>query len=73
MPQYRITFINFDFTLDSDEEITQEEMDEAVDCALSSVWTADDEDDLMEEITAATGWCINSIKYDYVLKSWNND
>ena len=69
MPQYRITFINFDFTLDSDEEVTQEEMDEAVDCALSSVWTADDEDDLVEEITAATGWCINCIDYDYVLKS----
>lgn len=67
MPQYRITFINFDFTLDSDEEVTQEEMDEAVDCALSNVWTADDEDDLMEEITAATGWCINSIDYDYLL------
>ena len=65
--QFQVTFINFDFTLDSEEEITQEEMDEAVDCALSTVWDADDEDDLMEEITAATGWCINSIDYRYIL------
>ena len=65
--QFQVTFINFDFTLDSEEEITQEEMDEAVDCALSTVWDADDEDDLVEEITAATGWCINSIDYRYVL------
>jgi hypothetical protein len=35
--QFQVTFINFDFTLDSEEEITQEEMDEAVDCALSTV------------------------------------
>ena len=65
--QFEVTFINFDFTLDSEEEITQEEMDEAVDCALSTVWDADDEDDLMEEITAATGWCINSIDYRHIL------
>ena len=65
--QFQVTFINFDFTLDSEEEITQEEMDEAVDCALSTVWDADDEDDLMEEITAATGWFINSIDYRHIL------
>ena len=65
--QFEVTFINFDFTLDSEEEITQEEMDEAVDCALSTVWDADDEDDLMEEITAATGWFINSIDYRHIL------
>ena len=66
--QFQVTFINFDFTLDSEEEITQEEMDEAVDCALSTVWDADDEDDLIEEITAATGWFINSIDYRHILK-----
>ena len=25
------------------------------------VWEADDEDDLIEEITSASGWCIKSI------------
>ena len=28
------------------------------------VWEADNEDDLIEEITAAAGWCIKSIDYD---------
>ena len=32
------------------------------------VWEADDEDDLIEEITASTGWCIKSIDYDIQLK-----
>ena len=61
----RVTFINFDFS--GVDDVTQEEMDEAVDEALSNVWYADDEDDLVDEITAATGWCINSIDYDHIL------
>ena len=30
------------------------------------VWEADDDDDLIDEITTSTGWCIKSI--DYVLQ-----
>ena len=62
---YQVTFINFDFS--GVDDVTQEEMDEAVDEALSNIWYADDEDDLVDEITAATGWCINSIDYDHIL------
>ena len=32
------------------------------------VWEADSEEDLIEEITAAAGWCIKSIDYDIQLK-----
>ena len=32
------------------------------------VWEADNEDDLIEEITAASGWCIKSIDYEIQLK-----
>ena len=32
------------------------------------VWEADDEDDLIEEITCNSGWCIKSIDYDIQLK-----
>ena len=32
------------------------------------VWEADNEDDLIEEITAASGWCIKSIDYEHQLK-----
>ena len=32
------------------------------------VWDADDEDDLVEEITANAGWCILSVNYEIQLK-----
>ena len=32
------------------------------------VWEADNEDDLIEEITAASGWCVKSIDYEIQLK-----
>ena len=32
------------------------------------VWEADDEDDLLEEITTAAGWCIKSLNYEIQLK-----
>ena len=32
------------------------------------VWEADNEDDLIEEITASSGWCIKSIDYEHQLK-----
>ncbi len=32
------------------------------------VWEASDEDDLLDEITTASGWCIKSIDYDIQLK-----
>ncbi|BCU93073.1 MAG: hypothetical protein CM15mV1_0100 [uncultured marine virus] len=31
-------------------------------------WDADDEDDLIEEVTANAGWCILSIDYEIQLK-----
>ena len=32
------------------------------------VWEVEDEDDLIEEITCASGWCIKSIDYEIQLK-----
>ena len=33
------------------------------------IWKAlDDEDDLIEEVTTASGWCIKSIDYEIQLK-----
>ena len=40
---------------------------EIIQSTIGSVWIADDEDDLIEEITCATGWCINSIDYEHIL------
>ena len=65
--QFQITDIEFDFDDDLDP-ISKDEMDDIYDDTLSTTWDADDEDDLIEEITCATGWCIKSIDYREVLK-----
>ena len=59
----------FDFDDDYAEEskLTFDEEIALRDLALG-IWEADDEDDLIEEITAASGWCIKSIDYDIQLK-----
>ena len=64
--KYNVTEVEFDFT-DSQGTISFEDEIEARDLALG-VWDADDEDDLIEEITAASGWCIKSIDYEVQLK-----
>ena len=58
--QFQVTQIEFDF----DDSFEVENYDEdIIDEVLATTWQADDEDDLIEEITSATGWCINSIDY----------
>jgi hypothetical protein len=66
--QFQVTDIHFDFGDSFEPIITKEEMDEIVDETFSTIWEAVDEEDLVEEITAATGFCVNSINYQHVLK-----
>ena len=69
--QFRVTDIDLDFDdAMSDEEITTQDQKEIVDEVMATTWEAVDADDLVEEITASTGWCVNSIDYCYVLQSW---
>ena len=67
--KFNVTDIEFDFDDDYAEEskLTFDEEIEIRDLALG-VWEADDEDDLIEEVTTACGWCIKSIDYDIQLK-----
>ena len=65
--QYRITQINIDFE-DDNFELSPTEQSEIIDDVMSTTWEASDGDDLVEEITSATGFCVNSIDYCYVLK-----
>ena len=68
--KYNVTDIEFDFDAGNDGESYPLPFDEEIalrDSALG-VWEADNEDDLIEEITAAAGWCIKSIDYDIQLK-----
>jgi len=75
---YNVTDIVFDFDDDEANTVCNSDLDtffiasesvrkEVVEDHLG-VWEADNEDDLIEEITAAAGWCIKSIDYDIQLK-----
>ena len=67
--KYNVTEVEFDFDDDNAEEskLTFDEEIEIRDLALG-VWEAEDEDDLIEEVTTASGWCIKSIDYEVQLK-----
>ena len=67
--KYNVTEVEFDFDDNYAEEskLTFDEEIEIRDLALG-VWEADDEDDLIEEVTTASGWCIKSIDYEVQLK-----
>ena len=68
--KFNVTEIEFDFDdgikLD-DAKLTFDEEREIHDLALG-VWEADDEDDMIDEITTATGYLIKNIYYDIQLK-----
>ena len=65
--QFQVTEIEFDFddaaSFDKDPNYFQSIVNETV----GTIWEADDEDDLVEEITCATGWCVKSVNYRHVL------
>ena len=67
--KYNVTEVEFDFDDDYAEEskLTFDEEIELRDLALG-VWEADDEDDLIEELTCSSGWCILSLDYEIQLK-----
>ena len=66
--KFNVTEIKFDFEDgDFDDSITLEEQVQITHDNLG-VWEADDEDDLVDEITTASGWCIKSIDYEIQLK-----
>ena len=64
--KFNVTEVEFDFDLDYAKLPFDEEI-EIRDLALG-VWDADDEDDLIEEVTTASGFCIKSIDYEIQLK-----
>ena len=66
--KYNVKEIEFDTQDDSEEyKLTFDEEIDLRDSALG-VWEADDEDDLIDEITTASGYCIKSIDYEIQLK-----
>ena len=67
--KYNVTEVEFDFndSLSEEYQLTFDEEIAVRDLALG-VWEDDDEDDLIEEVTTAAGWCIKSIDYEIQLK-----
>ena len=69
--KYNVTEVEFDFDdwyqRNWDNRLTFDEEIGVRDLALG-VWEADDENDLIEEVTTASGWCIKSIDYEVQLK-----
>jgi len=66
---YNVTDIEFDFDDDYCEgsKLTYDEEIAIRDSALG-VWEADDENDMIDEITAVTGWLIKNIYFEIQLK-----
>ena len=62
---YQVTDIEFDFTDSFDVENYDQDV---IDEVKATIWEADDDEDLVEEVTAATGFCVKSIDYRHVLK-----
>ena len=71
--KYNVTDIEFDFDDGNDGESYPLTFDEEIairDSALG-VWEADNEDDMIDEITAATGYLINNIYFDIQLEDYS--
>ena len=69
--KFNVTDIEFDFDdwyqRNWDNPLTFDEQIEIRDQNLG-VWEADNEDDMIDEITAASGWLIKNIYFDIQLK-----
>ena len=57
-----------DYDLSKDDRLNLDELQIELEDQTVGVWEADDEDDLIEEITSSSGWCIKSIDYEIQLK-----
>jgi len=70
--KFLVTEVEFDlqddYDMSKDDRLNFDELQIELEDQTIGVWEADDEDDLIEEITTASGWCIKSINYDIQLK-----
>ena len=67
---FLITDISFDCSLDDSDWTLKDQLETEEMLPLTyigSVWDADSEEDLIEEISCASGWCINSMDYRHIL------
>jgi hypothetical protein len=70
--KFQVTEIEFDFDDDYDAypgEFDDNYKQRITNETIGQIWDADDEDDLVEEITCATGWCIKSLDFRHILNT----
>ncbi len=60
--------LNDDYDMSKDDRLNLDELQIELENSTVGVWEANDEEDLIEEITTASGWCIKSIDYEIQLK-----
>jgi len=67
--KFYVSDIEFDFNTDMPDyySVSYDDQQLIINDNIG-VWEADDEDDLIEEITANAGWCIKSLNYEIQLK-----
>ena len=67
--KFYVSDIEFDFNTDMPDyySVSHDDQQLIINDNLG-VWEADDEDDLVEAITANAGWCIKSLNYEIQLK-----
>ena len=56
-----------DYDMSKDDRLNLDELQVELEYQTVGVWEANDEDDLIEEVTTASGWCIKSIDYEIQL------
>ena len=70
--KFNVTYIEFDLDDDyeiyeslssKDEFLNKEQLRDELECSALGIWDTRDEDDLIEQITELSGWCIKSIDY----------
>ena len=69
--KFLVTEVEFDlqddYDMSKDDRLEFNELQIELEDQTVGIWEADDEDDLIEEITTASGWCIKSIDYEIQL------
>lgn len=64
--KYKVNDVQFDFN-DDFGELPYDEQVAVIKNVLEEPWEANDEEDLVEEITSSTGWCIKTIDYEPIM------
>lgn len=66
--KYKITQIEFDFDddYDGEGEISDELKEEIYDDVMFRIWEVEEEEELVDEITDYSGWCVKSIDYQEI-------